>query len=55
MQGIKEIGSYDDPKEIGYTEWIKTKAGTYFVAEDTGVIVGPFPDDGDGATAIPEK
>ena len=23
MKGIKEIGSYDNPEEIGYTEWCK--------------------------------
>jgi len=45
MQGIKEIGSYDNPAEIGYTEWIRTKAGCYFVRTDNGEIVGPYPND----------
>jgi hypothetical protein len=43
MKGIKEIGSYDNPEEIGYTEWIKTAAGVYFVTRDTGAIIGPYP------------
>jgi len=42
MKGIKEIGSYDNPEEIGYTEWIKTRAGVYFVKTDSGEIVGPY-------------
>jgi hypothetical protein len=43
MKGIKEIGSYNNPEETGYTEWIKTAAGVYFVTTDTGDIVGPYP------------
>lgn len=42
MQGIKEIGSYSNASAVGYTEWIRTRAGVYFVREDTGAIVGPF-------------
>lgn len=48
MQGIKEIGSYKAPESVGFTEWIKTATGFYFV-KLTGEIVGPFgekfPDD----------
>lgn len=44
MKGIKEIGSYENPEEVGYTEWIKTRAGTYFVQNETGEIVGPYPE-----------
>lgn len=42
MHGIKEIGSYGNPEEVGYTEWIVTRAGVYFVEEATGNIVGPY-------------
>ena len=42
MKGIKEIGSYNNPEETGYTEWIKTAAGVYFVTTDTGAIIGPY-------------
>jgi hypothetical protein len=56
MQGIKEIGSYDNPAEIGYTEWIRTKAGCYFVRTDNGEIVGPYPnDEKPGAQEEPAK
>ena len=43
MQGIKEIGSYSNPIEVGYTEWIETRAGKYFVKFDTGEVDGPYP------------
>ena len=43
MKGIKEIGSYNNPEETGYTEWIKTAAGVYFVKVESGEIVGPYP------------
>lgn len=53
MQGIKEIGSYNDPKAIGYTEWIRTRAGVYFVKEGTGEIIGPFGTKADVAEFMP--
>ena len=52
MKGIKEIGSYNNPEEIGYTEWIKTAAGVYFVTTNTGAIVGPFA--GNDPVNLPE-
>lgn len=45
MAGIKEVGTYDDPVSIGYTNWIKTAAGTFFVEIGTGNIVGPYAGD----------
>lgn len=40
---FKEMGFYSDPKAIGWTGWIKTKAGTYFIDND-GKIVLPAAD-----------
>jgi hypothetical protein len=38
---IKEIGFYKQPKKVGYTAWIKTPIGNWFVTLE-GKIVGPY-------------